>query len=206
MTRPSGVPPNRVLLVEGPDDKHVAQHVWYRHAAELPFHTEVSDGVDKLLDAVDTVIQAPDLQSMGILVDANDDVGARWQAVKDRLASAKVHLPNSPDPSGTIVESRPRVGVWLMPNNAKPGELEDFVAQMIPDGDAVWPLAQSYIDGIPCAERKFSEKKKARAQVHAWLAAREDPRQMGAAVGAGDLAVDGALCQAFVAWLKALFT
>ena len=33
----------------------------------------------------------------------------------------------------------------------------------------------------------------------------KDPRLMGAAIGVGDLAVDGALCQAFVAWLKRLF-
>ena len=92
-----------------------------------------------------------------------------------------------------------------MPDNTEPGELEDFVAKMIPASDTVWPLSQSYIDGIPCAERKFSKKKKARAQVHAWLAAREDPRQMGAAIGARDLNVDGPLCQQFVAWLTRLF-
>ena len=206
MTRPSGVPPSRVLLVEGPDDKHVAQHVWHHHAAVLPVHTVVSDGVDKLLDAIDTEIQAPCLQAMGILVDANDDVSARWDAVKGRLALAKVDLPHSPDPSGTIIDSRPRVGVWLMPDNCSPGELEGFVAKMIPASDAVWPLSQDYIEGIPCAARKFSKKKKSRAQVYAWLAAREDPRQMGTAIRARDLKVDGALCQAFVAWLTRLFS
>ena len=76
---------------------------------------------------------------------------------------------------------------------------------MIPDCDPVWPLARAYIDGIPCAERKFIPKKQQRAEVHAWLAAREDPRLMGAAIGARDLDVDGPLCQSFVAWLERLF-
>ena len=205
MTRPSGVPPSRVLLVEGQDDEHVAEHIWWRHRAEPTFCTLVKDGVDKLLDAIDTEIQAPGLQAMGILVDANCDVGARWDAVKGRLAPAKVVLPHSPDPSGTIIDSRPRVGVWLMPDNCSPGELEGFVAKMIPASDAVWPLSQDYIEGIPCAARKFSKKKKSRAQVYAWLAAREDPRQMGTAIRARDLEVDGPLCQEFVAWLTRLF-
>ena len=128
MARLAGPPPRRVLLVEGQDDEHVAEHIWWRHRAEPTFCTLVKDGVDKLLDAIDTEIQAPGLQAMGILVDANDDVSARWDAVKGRLALAKVDLPHSPDPSGTIIDSRPRVGVWLMPDNGTPGELEDFVA------------------------------------------------------------------------------
>ena len=206
MTRPSGVPPSRVLLVEGQDDEHVAEHIWWRHRAEPTFCTLVKDGVDKLLDAIDTEIQAPGLQAMGILVDANDDVSARWDAVKGRLALAKVDLPHSPDPSGTIIDSRPRVGVWLMPDNCSPGELEGFVAKMIPACDAVWPLSQRYIDGIPEADKKLSEKKQPRAQLYAWLAAREDPRLMGMAIRARDLEVDGPLCQEFVAWLTRLFS
>lgn len=211
MTRPSGAQASRVLLVEGPDDKHVAEHIWWRrHRAEPTFCALVKDGVDNLLDAIDTEVQAPGLQAMGILVDANDDVDARWEAVKGRLASAKVDLPDSPVPSGTIIDGGPhdgipRVGVWLMPDNAASGELEDFVIRMIPDCDAVWPLAKRYIDGIPYTERKFSEKKQPRAQLYAWLAAREDPRLMGEAIRTHDLNVDGPLCQAFAAWLKALF-
>ena len=206
MARPAGPPPRRVLLVEGQDDEHVAEHIWWRHRAEPTFCTLVKDGVDKLLDAIDTEIQAPGLQAMGILVDANDDVSARWDAVKGRLALAKVDLPHSPDPSGTIIDSRPRVGVWLMPDNCSPGELEGFVAKMIPACDAVWPLSQRYIDGIPEADKKFSEKKQPRAQLYAWLAAREDPRLMGMAIRARDLEVDGPLCQEFVAWLTRLFS
>ncbi len=206
MARPTGPPPSRVLLVEGVDDKHVAGHIWHRYAGDPPFSLLEKESVEKLLASISREIKVSGRVAVGILVDANSDVAARWQAVKDRLALANVALPASPVPAGAIIEGRPRVGVWLMPDNAAPGELEDFVAQMIPACDAVWPLSQAYIDGIPCAERKFSEKKQPRAQVHAWLAAREDPRLMGAAIGARDLNVDGPLCQTFVAWLKALFT
>ena len=187
------------------DDKHVAGHVWQRHSAESPFCIKEKDGVDKLLKAIEVEVKASGLQALGILLDANTNPAGRWDAVKDRLEQANINPPKNLSASGTIIESHPRVGVWLMPDNTAPGELENFVAKMIPASDTVWPLSQSYIDGIPCAERKFSKKKKARAQVHAWLAAREDPRQMGAAIGARDLNVDGPLCQSFLAWLKRLF-
>ena len=211
MAQSLGPTPSRVLLVEGVDDKHVARHVWQRIEGQPDFCIKEKRGVVQLLDSIDTEIQTSGLQAMGILVDANEDVAARWNAVKDRLAPAKVDLPDSPVPSGTIIDGRPhdgipRVGVWLMPDNTAPGELEGFVAKMIPDCDPVWPLAQGYIAGIPCAERKFIPKKQRRAEVHAWLAAREDPRQMGAAIGARDLEIDGALCQEFVAWLTRLFS
>lgn len=205
MTRPTGPPPRRALLVEGPNDKHVVRHIRLRHAGAPSFCILEKDGVDNLLAAVDREFRVPGRQSLGILIDANDDVAARWAALQDRLARVKVDLPGSPDPTGTIIESRPRVGVWLMPDNTAPGELEDFVIQMIPARDAVWPLSQDYIDGIPCAERKFSGKKQPRAQLYAWLAAREDPRRMGEAIRTRDLAVDGPLCQTFVAWLRKLF-
>ena len=48
-------------------------------------------------------------------------------------------------------------------------------------------------------------RKTRRAEVHAWLATREKPRQMGQAITARDLDVDSKLCQRFVAWLRRLF-
>ncbi len=92
-----------------------------------------------------------------------------------------------------------------MPDNESNGELEDFVAQMIPSRDPVWPLSQRYIDGIPQAAQKFTDDKAAKAQLYAWLAARRHPRLMGWAVRDEDLAVNGELCERFVAWLIRLF-
>ena len=206
MAQSLGPTPSRVLLVEGVDDKHVARHVWQRHSAESPFCIVEKGSVDQLLKAIEVEVKVSGRQAVGILLDANTDPAGRWDAVKYRLEQANINLPENLCASGTIIESHPRVGVWLMPDNAAPGELENFVAQMIPACDPVWPLAQGYIAGIPCAERKFIPKKQRRAEVHAWLAAREDPQQMGAAIGARDLQVDGALCQEFVAWLTRLFT
>ena len=91
-----------------------------------------------------------------------------------------------------------------MPDNGSTGELEDFVSRMLPGGDPVWPLSESYIDGIPEASRKF-KKKAHRAKVYAWVATRAQPGRMGAAIKAGDLEVDGELAVSFLDWLRRLF-
>ncbi len=92
-----------------------------------------------------------------------------------------------------------------MPDNVSGGELEDFVAQMVPESDPIWPKSKNYIASIGDSERRFSDKKTTRAIVHAWLATLEDPRQMGTAITARDLEVRGEPCQRFVRWLQRLF-
>ncbi len=209
MARPnSSLPKPCVLLVEGQDDEHVVRHLLRRHKSILDFVIENREGVEPLLDSIGAELRAPGRQALGILVDANTDLSSRWDAVKTRLSTEGIRLPRHPAAEGTIVTaaSKPRVGVWLMPDNTSGGELEDFVVQMVPAGDTVWPMSQRYIDAIPEQDRKFSKQKTQRAKLHAWLAAREDPRRMGSAIGARDLEVDGVLCHAFLAWLQDLFT
>lgn len=207
MARPisSSQDPSRVLLVEGQDDEYVVSRLLERHKSSLSFSVKNKQTISKLLPSISLEIRASGRQVVGILVDADDDMAARWDAVRGQLSKADILPPTAPNSAGTIIDGTPRIGIWLMPNNESPGELEDFVVKMIPDGDKVWPLSQRYIEDIPEAERKFSEKKKPRAQLYAWLAAREDPRQIGLAIRARDLEVDGELSQKFIAWLTKLF-
>lgn len=158
-----------------------------------------------MLPSIGPEIKVPSRQVVGLLVDANNDLAARWDAVTKRLRDENIKVPEHPDPTGTLIDTKgkPRVGIWLMPDNESPGELENFVVQMIPREDPVWPLSRDYIDGIPQADRKFSATKK--AQLYAWLAARKEPRLMGWAIRDRDLGIDGDLSQKFVDWLARLF-
>ena len=225
MARPIPPPTDRILLVEGQDDKHVVLHLCKQHQATLSFffsdpdkdnpQVTVSDrqavsirdtgNIDQVLESIVPEIKAPGRQAVSILVDANDDMAGRWDAIQGRLRGAGIAPPQSPDPDGTIIQANPRIGIWLMPDNTSVGELEDFVVQMIPAGDQVWPLSQRYIEEIPEAEKRFSDGKTLRAQLYAWLATREDPRRMGLAIRTRDLKVDGPLSKKFVAWLNDLF-
>ena len=211
MPRAGPFPPSSqsecVLLVEGREDRHVVEHLYRkRFDAKPPFDVVDKQGYSNLRAAIVPEVIAPDRRAVGIVVDANDDPDSRWTAVKGRLRRAFPGMEfGTPSPSGTIVNTEPRIGVWLWPDNGSAGEIEDFVVEMIPLGDPVWPLSGQYIEGIAAEDRRFSEGKTARAKLHAWLAAREDPRRMGTAIRAGDLEVDGALATRFAEWLQRLF-
>ena len=198
-------PPAKLLLVEGQDDQHVVEHLRLRLASDLAFHCEDKGGSRPLLDAIDVEITTDGRVALGILMDANDDPDARWQAIGNRLLGENVQLPPQPERGGTVIDRDPRVGVWLMPNNSTHGELENFVAELVPKGDPVWPLAEQYIKGIPDEHRRFSQKKELRAKLHAWFATREEPRRMGSAIRTKDLDAETPIASQFVDWLRTLF-
>ena len=209
MNRPTPDSSGNLLIVEGVDDKHVSLHIWSRGGSIPSFNVLERGPVEELLKSIEFDVRTPGYDAIGFLVDADDNPMARWDGVSNRLRSAGVNAPRTPDPDGTIMAATsdmPRVGVWMMPDNQSRGELEDFVAQMIPDNDPVWPLSQDYIGRIPEADREFAENKTSTAEVYAWLATRADPRQMGAAIGARDLDINGPLCTRFTTWLDSLFS
>ena len=193
---------DRVLLVEGPDDDHVVSHLCDRSGLARNFDIVAKGGFPELSKSIPVELVASGRSALGVVVDANDNPAARWQAVRDRCERRGITLPSEPDPGGVVVDGRPRVGVWLMPDNQNPGQLEDLVAAMIPAEDVVWPLAQEFVDRIPEAERPRPPIK---AQVHAWLAARAEARPMGSAIRTGHLDVSSSAATSFISWLRLLF-
>lgn len=198
----------KILLVEGEDDKHVVQHLQMLHLSHVTFDVEDKHGVDKLIKAIVPEIMVSGRVAIGILADANGDPKGRWKDVSDQLRRADIETPAAPVRGGAIIDSSgglPRVGIWLMPDNRSTGELEDFIKHMVPSADPVWPLAEKYILSIPPGARRFASGKTRKAEIHAWLAARERPGRMGAAIRRGDLRTGGALCADFLKWIGDLF-
>lgn len=201
MALPGGTS-DRVLLVEGQDDDHVIRHLCDRAGLLRDFSIVQRGGFSDLSRSIPVELAAPGRLALGVVVDANDDPAARWQAVRDRCEHRGIVLPSHPDAEGVVVEGRPRVGVWLMPDNQNPGQLEDLVAAMIPAEDVVWRLAQEFVDRIPEPERPRPAIK---ARVHAWLAARASARPMGSAIGTGHLDASSPAATSFIRWLQLLF-
>ena len=199
--------PPGLLLVEGESDEHVVDHLRRRVQTISAFEIRRAGNVSGLLNAIEPEVLADGRRALGILVDADDCPASRWAELRDRLEAVAIETPASPEPGGVIVPptNGPRVGVWMMPDNRSPGELEDFVRTMIPECDPVWPRARDYVDGIPREHRRFRPGKALRAQVYAWLATREVPGRMGAAIGAGDLDVGTPSGLEFANWLRLLF-
>ena len=199
--------PENVLLVEGQDDEHVVRQLCNRHQVIPEFHIQETGNIDKLLDAIGPAIIVPERKAVGVLVDADDHPKSRWYDISSRFSEDGISIPAQPSRNGTImnIEGRPRIGIWVMPDNELPGELENFVETMIPADDPIWPLSQHYVEGIPAEHRKFRPGKVLRAKLYAWLAVRAIPGRMGAAIGAGDLDVNATASLSFINWLRQLF-
>ena len=211
MTTAGMGPFTHLLVVEGTSDQHAVLHLCRsaRPGLERAFEFHDAKSFQGVLNTVIGYVNEGAMIAVGFVVDADDEPEEHWLQVVNEIAKANnsIRLPSSPDPNGTIIPGEvgsPRIGIWVMPDNKSTGELEDFATLMIPSGDPVWPLAQNYINGIP-QPRKFDNDKIAKAEVHAWLAARKYPGLVGLAIREGDLDTSGQLAQTFLAWLARLF-
>jgi hypothetical protein len=199
----------RALLVEGNDDKHAVLALVTHH--QLPddaFDIIVNDGIDLLLKFLPTRLKESGLEVLGILVDADSDLNARWQSLRGILTQSGYSLPQIPTAGGTILREvdKPSIGIWIMPDNQLPGMLEDFAARLVTPGDALWTRAEFAVDSIPADERRFPTVQTAKAKLHTFLSWQTEPgKPIGLAVTAKYLNPDAPQAAEFIQWLRALF-
>ena len=84
-----------VLLVEGLNDKHVVRHLSRRHDDMPEFYIFDTGGIQDLLQDIGLELRVPGRQALGIVVDANDDLNARWNAVVARLKEENIEISGS---------------------------------------------------------------------------------------------------------------
>lgn len=155
------------LLVEGTDDRHLVRNVARDYGLDLDSEN-IRDcgGIDRLLNDILPVALKSTVRAIGVVVDADLDLNARWQAIANRVKAGGYAVPAQPNPDGLILtDKRPAVGVWIMPDNSLAGSLEDFAAQLIPEGDGLWPRARGAVEEIPPADRRFNPAAVRKAEV-----------------------------------------
>lgn len=211
-----------ILLVEGADDSAVVFHLLTRYGLPIadrgrlaPGQMVIEDGrgVDHILQSLPTRLKALSNEQpsprIGLVLDADHDLPSRWAAIRNRLVDAGYGVvPDVPAAEGTVLqqEDLPTLGIWLMPNNQLPGELEDFVHLLVPAADTLWPRAEQVVQAIPLAERPFPAHDLTKAMLHTWLAWQHEPgRPMGLAITKRFLDPDAPSAQRFVAWIRRLF-
>lgn len=197
----------RILLVEGHDDEHVVYNLCMRHAMPRTFAVQVAGNDREVLKLLRVEPKASDVERLAVILDADTDLERRWREVCGALHTAGYRdMPELPEPGGTILHGSdvPSVGVWLMPDNRLPGVLEDFLGFLVPMGDALLPLVDGFLDGIPEPVRRFAIKDRSKARLHAWLATQEQPgKPLGLAIKARYLDAEMAVIAPFLSWLRA---
>ena len=198
----------RVLLVEGRDDCHVVWALCNAYQVPETFGVYVCGNDVILLRRLRALIQRPESEIIGVVLDADENVESRWQSIRDKLQNYPYRLPNAPDPGGTIVEAvedLPRLGFWLMPNNVDPGMLEDFCRQLAPD-DAIAYAEHCVTEAREKSFATFREVHRSKAEVHTYLAWQDEPgRPLGQSITARVLRPDTAIATTFADWLQALY-
>jgi len=201
-----------LLLVEGKDDEHVFYHLLEYHQIPECFRVVNKEGIDHLLETLPTELKRSNLERLGIVVDANTDIKARWAALRNiLLRSGDADVPAVPDPTGTVVALNQQyrtltVGVWLMPDNQIPGMLENFIAFLVPPGDPLWSCAGDCLEQIPEQHRRFPVTHQPKAHIHTWLAWQEEPGMpMGLAITKRYLDAEASHVQQLMDWIRRLF-
>lgn len=214
---PASEPRSR-LHVEGLDDSHAIRHLLIRRGidydqkpwpVEFP-RIEVVGGKPDLLEGVETAVRLSTDRSIGFVLDANSSVQNSWNAVASHLREVGMEVPDLIPQEGFVGEVeafRARVGVWLMPNNRRDGKLEDFLRDLVEEGDVLLPYAEK-----AAAHAKdelgagFSANDADKAVLHTWLAWQEEPGlPYGTAMRARFFRDDSPAAQAFVTWFRAVF-
>jgi hypothetical protein len=203
---------NKKLLVEGNDDKHVILALCKKYQICENFDIIDCKGIDNLLKQIPLTFKTSGIETIGIIIDADEDLQSRWNCLKHILSTNGCKVLQTLPKTGLILENDSqeagvKIGVWIMPNNDSNGMLEDFISFLVPRGDELLPVVHSTLDNIENRQlNRYSVNHKSKAVIHTWLAWQENPgTPMGLSITKTYLSADGATCHDFVQWLTNLF-
>jgi hypothetical protein len=140
----------KMLLVEGKDDLHVIKTLCQRF--EVPENFDVIDceGIEKLLAQISVRYKQSNINTIGIVIDADTDLVGRWSSLKHILSFLEFRLPQEIPKEGFITKNKDdkKVGIWIMPNNKLDGMLEDFMSFLIPKEDRLMTIVDSTLESL----------------------------------------------------------
>lgn len=204
-----------ILLVEGPNDGSAISGLFQKYSVVIPnFEMVVCGGVENLLPKLDLYLKNNTAYgTIGVVVDADMNVDSRWQQMRDRLMrTGKYACKKMPlNGEGMIIEpidsEDTKVGVWIMPDNMYQGTLENFLLDMIPEGDELLREVERELMLLETNEiNRYKEKDRNKAKVHTYLSWEKNPGcSLNTAVVSRVLNPDTALARTFVEWVKNLF-
>ena len=172
-----------ILLVEGPNDKGAIEGLMQKHHVARNFEFVVATGIDNLLQKLDSYLKSSAYGVIGVVVDADKDVDARWQQLRDRLMkTGKYSCKKMPLADGGMIieadepEQDAKVGIWIMPDNKYKGTLENFLLGMVPEDDELLVEVENELVRLETNNvKRYRDIDRNKAKVHTFLAWEENP-------------------------------
>lgn len=105
------------------------------------------------------------------------------------------------------MESEPRFGLWVMPDNESAGTLEVFLRHLVPEANRpVWDFACQAVRSARGLGAPVRERHEPKANLYTWLAWQDEPGPSPSlALTRRVLDPGSPHADAFVAWFRKLF-
>ena len=225
-------PNPNLLLVEGHDDLFVVAEVFEKATGIEWEPTKKQYLIDIVWCGSDNQVltdigdrwKESGRKILGVVIDA-DSSGSRWAQVRDHSPDeTSGALPRELPPDGLVLDLARgrRFGVWIMPDNQSHGMMETFLARLrssmpqelgahvVSAMNRAQELMTAYATDHPNAHppvRPWRDLQADKAELHTWLAWQNPPGlQLHEAVMKQLLDVQAPLAQAFVGWIKRLYS
>ncbi|MEH2318430.1 DUF3226 domain-containing protein [Nostoc sp.] len=205
------------LLVEGQEDLRVIPELiekngirWGDKKREAIVSIQDCKGYENIdANLISTELQASGLTNLGVIIDADEDLPARWISIRNACLPSIPDIPEEISETGLIhiTKNGIKFGIWIMPDNQMRGILETFLAYIIRDeGETIWQYAQEVAKEAKNKGALFKDSYLDKAKIYTWLAWQEEPgRQLHQAIKYEILNPQHPKAQTFVTWFKTLY-
>jgi len=169
----------------------------------------IGEGVDFVYNRLPNLFVLPDVQAIGVVVDADSNLPSKYNRIKELVFQSTGETIPPITENGIVVQlDKIRFGLWFWPDNQRNGDLETLLHDLIPVSDKAFNISKSAVQTV--LENNLTslkEKDQRKAEIYNWLSFQKEPgRPIGQSVANGTFKIDHSTIQAFKTWLKNLYT
>jgi hypothetical protein len=171
--QPEPISRPKLLVVEGQDDRRFLQALLRYLTLESDFDVQELEGVGNLgerLSALHGISGFAQVQSLGVIRDADRDAQSAFQSLCSGLRNARLSVPAQPL---SVTGASPQVAVFIWPDCQNPGTLETLCLSSVNSNPAMVCVEQYF----ECLSQKMDvlPRPADKARLHTFLASREKP-------------------------------
>ncbi len=176
MPDPEVVTRPKIVLVEGKDEKIFFDKLCVHIEKQADIQILDFGGITQFRKYLKSLkasssYRSMNVNSLGVIRDAELDMGSAFQSVCDALKASGFAVPSHPS---EMVDGDPNISVFILPDCQNQGMLETLCWQAVArSDDSAIPCVHQYLD---CLKKSSALPKNAdKARLHTFLASRKEP-------------------------------